>query len=87
LAAGRACRESEAFVVNGGVLKVAVRSNREQLLFPGCSCGGSVGFLVCGVVKAPEFLTKPTKLNSDHAPTEMFLSHERYVASLVLFGD
>jgi hypothetical protein len=71
LAAGCACRESQALVGNGGVLKVGVRSSREQLLFPECSCGGSVGFSVCGVVDVAEFLSKLAKVKSDHAPAEM----------------
>jgi hypothetical protein len=69
------------------MLKVEVRSDREPLLFPEGLGGGSVGFSVCGIVNVPEFLRKPAKLNSDHAPTKMFLSHERDMASLILFGD
>jgi hypothetical protein len=84
---GRSCGEFQALAGNGGVLKVGVRSNREQLLFPEYSCGGSIGFSVCGMVNVPEFLSKPAKLNSDHAAIEMFPSDERDVASLVLFGD
>lgn len=71
LAAGCACRGSQALVGNGRVLKGVVRSNREQLLFPECSCGGSVGFSVCGVVDVAEFLSKLAKVKSDHAPAEM----------------
>jgi hypothetical protein len=58
------------------VLKAGVRSNREQLLFPECSCGGSVGFSVCRVFDAAEFLSKLAKVKSDHVPTEM-ASHPR----------
>src|SRR6266852_4432894 len=83
---GRACRESQARVGNGGVLKVGVRSNREQSSFPECFCGGSIEFLTCGVVNVPEFLSKPAKLNSDHAPTEMLLAYERHAASLIFLS-
>ena len=68
------------------MLKGVVRSNREQLLFPECSCGGSVGFSVCGVVNVPEFLSKLAKLNSDHVSTETLLAYERYAAPLILLG-
>jgi hypothetical protein len=68
------------------VLKVGVRSNREQSSFPECSCGGSVEILTCGVVNVPEFLSKPAKLNSDQAPTEMLLAYERYAASLIFLS-
>ena len=87
LAAGRARGESQALLGNGAVLKIAVISNQEQLLFPECSCGGSVEFLTRGVVNLPEFLSKPVKLNSDHAPTEMLLTYERYAASLIFLSD
>jgi hypothetical protein len=53
-----------------------VRSNREQSSFPECSGGRNAEFLTCGVVKVPEFLSKPVELNSDHVPTEM-ASHPR----------
>jgi hypothetical protein len=71
---------------NGAALKIAVISNHEQLLFPECSSGGR-GFSIYGVVDLPEFLSKPVKLNSDHAPTEMLLAYERYAASLIFVGD
>jgi len=70
---------------NGGVLKVGMSSNREQLLFPECSGGGS-GFSVYGVVNVPEFLGKSAKLNSNHVPAEMLLAYERHAALLIFLS-
>jgi len=81
----RFCKESQALLGNGAVLKIAVISNQEQLLFPECSCGGR-GFSIYGAVDLPEFLSKPIELNSDHAPTEMLLAYERYAASLIFLS-
>lgn len=69
-----------------GAVKLEVGNNWEQLVFPEGSCGGSVVFPACGVVNVPEFLSKPAKLNSDHIPTQMFLSHESYAAPLIFLG-
>jgi len=41
---------------------------------------------VYGVVNVPEFLSKPVKLNSDHAPTEVLLAYERDAASLIFLS-